>query len=98
MLLLRSSVGFACLLASLVEAKPAERAAISDASNALKSLKPQNRAAGAPFVSPLAGGGSQLDIVSPGLGEPMNVIVSGLSDSRVLTDDGFLNWAQSLDM
>jgi len=39
-----------------------------------------------------------MDIVSPGLGEPMNVIVSGLSDPRVLTDDGFLNWAQSLDM
>jgi len=59
---------------------------------------PNPRASAVPFFSPLDGGGSELDIVSPGLGEPMNVIISGLSDPRVLTDDGFLNWAQSVEM
>jgi len=48
------------------------------------------------FFSPAAGGGSELDIVSPGLGEPMNVIISGLSSPGVLTDSGFLNFAQAI--
>jgi len=77
-------------------------AALSEAASALQSLATQlsqlASSGDVAFVSPLDGGGSMLDIVSPGLGEPMNVIVSGLSDPRVLTDDGFLNWAQSLDM
>jgi len=50
------------------------------------------------FFSPLDGGGSQLDFAVPGAGEPMNVIISGLSSRDVLTDDGFLNWAQSVQM
>jgi len=33
---------------------------------------------------------------SAGLGEPLNVIVSGLSSPAVLTDSGFLNWARSI--
>jgi hypothetical protein len=74
--------------------------ALAAASTALGSVASQiqNKASGVPFFSPLDGGGSELDVVSPGLGEPMNVIISGLSDPRVLTDDGFLNWAQSVDM
>jgi len=34
---------------------------------------------------------------SAGLGEPLNVIVSGTSSPGVLTDDGLLNWARSID-
>jgi len=37
-----------------------------------------------------------LDDAGTGLGEPLNVIISGLSDPRVLTDDGFLSWARSV--
>jgi len=48
------------------------------------------------FVVPTLGGGDWLDSAAPPLGEPLNVIVSGLSSPQVLTDDGFLNWAQSL--
>lgn len=73
---------------------------MAEASAALKmeSSRLASQESGAAFFSPLDGGGSELDIVSPGLGEPMNVIISGLSDPQVLTDDGFLNWARSVDM
>ncbi|KAF8573540.1 hypothetical protein K439DRAFT_1642923 [Ramaria rubella] len=47
------------------------------------------------FFSPADGGGSMLDS-SAGLGEPLNVIISGLSSPAVLTDDGVLNWAKSI--
>jgi len=83
---------------------PSPASAIAFASAALESSAAELRKAAkgptarVPFFSPLDGGGSELDIVSPGLGEPMNVIISGLSDPRVLTDDGFLNWAQSVNM
>lgn len=33
----------------------------------------------------------------PGLGEPINVIVSGLSDASVLSIEGFLLWATSIN-
>ncbi|EJD03385.1 uncharacterized protein FOMMEDRAFT_146952 [Fomitiporia mediterranea MF3/22] len=48
------------------------------------------------FFDPADGGGSMLDDAGDGLGEPLNVIISGLSSSDVLTDDGFLNFARSL--
>jgi len=48
------------------------------------------------FVSPAQGGGSQLDDAGNGLGEPLNVIISGLSSPSVLTDAGILNWAKSV--
>lgn len=37
-----------------------------------------------------------LDSVGGDLGEPLNVIISGLSSAAVLTDDGFLNYARSI--
>jgi len=90
-------------LASPAPAKPATAAlaaasSVEVSASEIAQVEHQQQSSGAAFFSPLDGGGSELDIVSPGLGEPMNVIVSGLSDPRVLTDDGFLNWAQSLDM
>jgi len=48
-----------------------------------------------PYINPADNGGSQLDS-SAGLGEPLNVIVSGLSSPAVLTKNGFENWARSI--
>ncbi|KAJ7078931.1 hypothetical protein B0H15DRAFT_859808 [Mycena belliarum] len=53
------------------------------------------------FFNPTANGGSMLDDASGGssssdLGEPLNVIVSGLSSPAVLTDGGFLNFAKAI--
>jgi len=52
--------------------------------------------AGVAYVNPLLNGGSMLDLAEPPLGEPMNVIISGLSSPDVLTDAGFLNFARSV--
>ncbi|KAI0051849.1 hypothetical protein FA95DRAFT_1554094 [Auriscalpium vulgare] len=48
------------------------------------------------FFNPNDGGGSELDSVGGGLGEPLNVIISGLSSPAVLTDSGSLNYARSI--
>ncbi|KAF8577754.1 hypothetical protein K439DRAFT_1655028 [Ramaria rubella] len=48
------------------------------------------------FFVPANGGGSQLDDAGDGFGEPLNVIISGLSSPAVLTDDGVVNWAKSV--
>jgi len=49
-----------------------------------------------PYYKPTAGGGSQLNNAGDGLGEPLNVIISGLSSPDVLTDDGIVNYARAL--
>ncbi|KAJ7627157.1 hypothetical protein FB45DRAFT_835441 [Roridomyces roridus] len=62
---------------------------------------PSKRAAVA-FVDPNTDGGRMLtdadglDGQAGDLGEPLNVIISGLSSADVLTDAGFLNYAQSI--
>ncbi|KAJ6499435.1 hypothetical protein C8R45DRAFT_115648 [Mycena sanguinolenta] len=61
---------------------------------------PQTKRAVA-FANPNLGGGSMLDDATGGdsssdLGEPLNVIISGLSSPAVLTDAGFLNFAQAI--
>ncbi|KAF5320984.1 hypothetical protein D9619_001416 [Psilocybe cf. subviscida] len=48
------------------------------------------------FFNPAAGGGSMLDVAGVGVGEPMNVIISGLSSPDVLTDNGSLNFARAI--
>ncbi|TFY65741.1 hypothetical protein EVG20_g5358 [Dentipellis fragilis] len=48
------------------------------------------------YFNPTANGGSLLNNAGNGLGEPLNVIVSGLSSPDVLTDDGILNFARSI--
>ncbi|KAF9067748.1 hypothetical protein BDP27DRAFT_873907 [Rhodocollybia butyracea] len=49
-----------------------------------------------PFFDPRIGGGSMLDS-SAGLGEPLNVVISGLSDSDVLDVlGGFYNYAHAI--
>jgi len=51
----------------------------------------------ADFINPTLGGGSLLDHDSgSGLGEPLNVIISGLSSEWVLADGGFLHYANAL--
>jgi len=52
---------------------------------------------GAGFINPTFGGGSLLDHDSgSGLGEPLNVIISGLSSQWVLSDGGFVHYANAL--
>ncbi|TFY65738.1 hypothetical protein EVG20_g5357 [Dentipellis fragilis] len=48
------------------------------------------------FFNPTTNGGSLLDDAGNGLGEPLNVIVSGLSSPDVLTDDGIVNFARAI--
>ncbi|KAJ3802411.1 hypothetical protein GGU11DRAFT_740699 [Lentinula aff. detonsa] len=48
------------------------------------------------FYSPLLGGGSMLDDAGDGFGEPLNVIISGLSSPQVLTEDGIINFAKAI--
>ncbi|KIM22419.1 hypothetical protein M408DRAFT_332929 [Serendipita vermifera MAFF 305830] len=48
------------------------------------------------WADPRLRGGRMLDFVSPGLGEPLNVIISGLSDPYILTPRGLLHYAQTL--
>ncbi|KAJ7782995.1 hypothetical protein B0H16DRAFT_1709825 [Mycena metata] len=60
---------------------------------------PHNKRAEA-FVNPTSAGGSyarRRGGSNPAdLGEPLNVIISGLSSPDVLTDDGFLNFARAI--
>ncbi|KAF8549684.1 hypothetical protein OG21DRAFT_1488339 [Imleria badia] len=51
---------------------------------------------GVAYYDPTAGGGSMLDNAGDGYGEPLNVIVSGLSSPNVLTDDGIVNYARAI--
>ncbi|KZT28397.1 hypothetical protein NEOLEDRAFT_1129796 [Neolentinus lepideus HHB14362 ss-1] len=48
------------------------------------------------YFNPNLNGGSMLDNVGGGLGEPLNVIISGTSSPSVLTDDGVLNFARAI--
>jgi len=48
------------------------------------------------YVDPNLAGGSMLIDAGNGYGEPMNVIVSGNSSPEVLTDSGFLNFANAI--
>lgn len=50
------------------------------------------------YYNVTAGGGSMLDNAGSGGGEPLNVIVSGLSSPDVLTDDGILNYARAIGL
>lgn len=52
--------------------------------------------AGVAYYSPANGGGSMLDNAGDGLGEPLNVIISGKSSSEVLNEAGIINFAQAI--
>ncbi|KAN0080371.1 hypothetical protein V8E55_009937 [Tylopilus felleus] len=51
---------------------------------------------GVAYYDPTAGGGSMLDNAGDGYGEPLNVIISGLSSADVLTNDGIVNYARAI--
>jgi hypothetical protein len=48
------------------------------------------------WFDPRANGGRLLDYTTKKYGEPLNVIISGLSDPFILTDDGFYLYAKSI--
>ncbi|KAF9264219.1 hypothetical protein L218DRAFT_958642 [Marasmius fiardii PR-910] len=48
------------------------------------------------YFNPSDGGGSMLDNAGSGGGEPLNVIISGLSSPDVLTDSGIINFARAI--
>ncbi|KAI1796460.1 hypothetical protein LXA43DRAFT_987753 [Ganoderma leucocontextum] len=54
----------------------------------------QKRAA--EYFDPAVGGGSMFVDTGNGLGEPLNVIISGLSSSGVLNEDGLINYARAI--
>lgn len=62
---------------------------------AVVSALPHDKRAVA-YYNPADGGGSMLDNAGGGLGEPLNVIVSGLSSPDVLTEDGAINFARAI--
>ncbi|KAI0930361.1 hypothetical protein AcV5_007097 [Taiwanofungus camphoratus] len=49
-----------------------------------------------PYYDPYNGGGSMLDNAGDGYGEPLNVIISGLSSSTVLNENGVINFARAI--
>ncbi|KAF8197945.1 hypothetical protein BJ912DRAFT_952626 [Pholiota molesta] len=53
-------------------------------------------AASVAYVDPSLNGGSMLDNAGVGVGEPLNIIISGLSSPDVLTDSGIVNYAKSI--
>ncbi|KAI0260526.1 hypothetical protein BC834DRAFT_831774 [Gloeopeniophorella convolvens] len=57
---------------------------------------PQGLGAPVPFVNPTLAGGSLLDLRTDGFGEPLNVIISSLSSPWVLSDGGFLHFANAI--
>ncbi|KAI0655968.1 hypothetical protein C8Q70DRAFT_406151 [Cubamyces menziesii] len=48
------------------------------------------------YFNPADGGGSMFIDAGNGLGEPLNVIISGLSSSDVLNEDGLINYARAI--
>jgi hypothetical protein len=52
--------------------------------------------AGVDFFNPIVGGGSMLNNVGNGLGEPLNVIISALSSPAILTNDGILKFGRAI--
>ncbi|KAH8986298.1 hypothetical protein EDB92DRAFT_1263398 [Lactarius akahatsu] len=65
---------------------------------ALSTFSPRfkREADAVPFVNPTLAGGSLLDRATPTLGEPLNVIISGLSSPGVLSDAGFLTFVNAI--
>lgn len=48
------------------------------------------------WVDPRLNGGRLLDFATRRLGEPMNVIISALSDPYILTEEGFITYSKSI--
>jgi len=63
----------------------------------LATARPSQVNANVGFFDPTANGGSWLDDAGSGVGEPVNVVISGLSSPTVLTDDGIINFARAIN-
>jgi len=48
------------------------------------------------WVDPRIGGGRMVNWVTPRLGEPLNVVISGLSDPRILTHEGMKHYSRAI--
>ncbi|KZS86722.1 hypothetical protein SISNIDRAFT_420591 [Sistotremastrum niveocremeum HHB9708] len=48
------------------------------------------------WIDPRLDGGRMIDFTTPRRGEPLNVIISGLSDPRILSDDGFKSYISTI--
>ncbi|CCA73120.1 hypothetical protein PIIN_07074 [Serendipita indica DSM 11827] len=61
-------------------------------------LEPSVQSSFAPmgWVDPRLRGGRMVDFTLPGRGEPLNAIISGLSDPYILTTRGLLHYAQTI--
>jgi len=94
---MRSSLPALCTTLGLVLALFAviSFAQHSDEAPVFLDQHPIQQNPGVPYTNPADNGGSQLDS-SAGLGEPLNVIVSGLSSPEVLSTEGIENWARSI--
>ncbi|KAF8499810.1 hypothetical protein F5888DRAFT_1905855 [Russula emetica] len=64
--------------------------------HAVLGVSLRKRVSDGDFFNVTEGGGSWLDSGDGTLGEPLNVVISGLSSEQVLTDNGFLNFAQAI--
>lgn len=73
--------------------------ALTAASPLTQETALQRRQNGVNYTDPNENGGQMLTIIPDlDVGEPINVIVSGLSDASVLTIEGFLLWITSINM
>ncbi|KAF8957018.1 hypothetical protein BDZ97DRAFT_1848787 [Flammula alnicola] len=86
---------FAAVVASPVEyPAPISQAILADVPDHSNLRNPEGAVLG--WYDPRLNGGRFLDYTTKKYGEPLNVIVSGLSDPYVLTDEGFRNYVKSL--
>lgn len=53
---------------------------------------------GKPYINPAVYGGSNVDKATTTAGEPLNVIISGLSSPVILTSKGLQSYLRSLDL
>lgn len=81
----------ACLIANLANGSP-----VKQQQQSLSNLG--KRADRVNYTSPLDNGGYMTTVIPDlDVGEPLNVILSGLSDDSVLTVTGFLLWVTSIN-
>lgn len=64
--------------------------------SSLVSPTTMDKRGGVEYYNPTAGGGSMLIDAGDGYGEPMNVIISGLSSPAVRTLNGAINFARAI--
>jgi len=80
--------------ASLALSWPALPKLVDQSASRLPELINDNTTAG--WVDPRKGGGQMLDFTTRRYGEPLNVIISGRSDPRILTMSGLHRYANSI--